>query len=230
MAEEYRTWRGVGGIPAFTKTQLKDYFGMNEALIKKLDDPDVKIRTYEWGTFEGYKAEYIYAVLQEEWMQQELEAIRQRREKRIASRSARSVPVTDSNIAEALYIINKSAKKSRDTKQRAYYQCAHQICHSSKTRANKLYNLKDDVLSKLIREGKATYAGVHVQKNDYSVTFLKMYSFDGYIFHIPCGPHDFDRKEIIGVIEGPISAEVTRDTKINFTQAMQVLSDYMQAA
>lgn len=230
MAEEYRTWRGVGGIPAFTKTQLKEYFGMNETLIKKLEAPDITIRTWEWGTFEGYKAEYIYSVLNEDWMQQELETIRQRREKRLASRNARNVPVTDTNIAEALYIINKSAKKSRDTKQRAYHQCAHQICHASKTRANKLYNLKDDVLSKLIREGKANYAGVHVQKNDYSVTFLKMYSFGGYTFHIPCNQHDFDRKEIIGVIEGPISAEVIKNTKITFNQAMQVLADYMKAA
>jgi hypothetical protein len=55
LADEYRTWRGVGGIPAFTKTQLKDYFGMTETLIKKLDDPNERrvMRYYYLTTIEG---------------------------------------------------------------------------------------------------------------------------------------------------------------------------------
>lgn len=44
------------------------------------------------------------------------------------------LPATDENIASALYTINKSAKVSRDTKNRSYYNRKFQCCGAAKTR------------------------------------------------------------------------------------------------
>lgn len=49
---------------------------------------------------------------------------------------------TDENIAQALYIINKSAKISRDTKQKKYNSNKYTLCKCAKTRMQNHYNLK----------------------------------------------------------------------------------------
>jgi len=73
------------------------------------------------------------------------------------------IPMTDENIAEALYVINKSAKTSRDTKGFYYEDGRHDIVKRSKNRESKLYNLKDKVLNKLIEENKVEVIGTHKQ-------------------------------------------------------------------
>ena len=64
------------------------------------------------------------------------------------------LPATDENIASALYTINKSAKVSRDTKNRSYYNRKFQCCGAAKTRMLNLYHLKDAVLKKLQEEDR----------------------------------------------------------------------------
>lgn len=229
--DEHWTWRGVGGIPTYSKTQLKQYFGMNDALIGKLPEPNVKVCRYEHPDFYGYSAEMIENILTETWMQEELKAIQDKRRKWHESRAARPVDMTEKHLAEALYIINKSAKKSRDTKNDAYYRRNHQVCHSAKTRAANLYAIKDAVLSKLIADGKAQYIGVNVQVSTFSRTYLKLYAYGGFTFHLPCREEDVKQSEILADrIEGIISAEADKTTSINYTQAVQVLNDYLKSA
>lgn len=65
----------------------------------------------------------------------------------------KQIELTVENLAEALYIINKSTKKSRDTKKENYGIGKHEIVQRAKKRENELYNLKDRVLNKMMDEG-----------------------------------------------------------------------------
>lgn len=144
------------------------------------------------------------------------------------TRRNRSAPIelemTDDNLAEALYVINKSAKKSRDTKNRAYYYSKHGACHGAKTRMIKLYHLKDAALQKLIDEGRAAFIGIHRQVFNERNQYLAMYGIAGFTFHTP---YSGKIPEILlGDIDGKISAERTRNVKINYTQAVNLLEKY----
>lgn len=76
----------------------------------------------------------------------------------------RELDVNDDNIAEALYVINKSAKTSRDTKRSSFCSQKYDVVNRSKVRESKLYELKDKVLQKLLAENKANIKGIHKQK------------------------------------------------------------------
>lgn len=86
-------------------------------------------------------------------------------EKRKVSRITNDLAETPANLCEALYIINKSAKKSRDTSQRSYNYNEHSQSRTAKTRKNKLYDLKNKVMQKLIADGIIELVGYHIQKN-----------------------------------------------------------------
>lgn len=74
------------------------------------------------------------------------------------------IKITPETIAESLYVVNKSAKKSRDTKELNYDWGNHNIVSRAKTRQNQLYALKEKVLKKCIVNGIAEVLGVHTQK------------------------------------------------------------------
>lgn len=138
------------------------------------------------------------------------------------------LPATDENIASALYTINKSAKVSRDTKNRSYYNRKFQCCGAAKTRMLNLYHLKDAVLKKLQEEDRVEYLGVNRQVFDYGPdSFLRLYRIGDFTFHIPCQKDEVNELEILDEeIDGEISAEKTRNVDINFKQAMLLLENY----
>ena len=138
------------------------------------------------------------------------------------------LPATDENIASALYTINKSAKVSRDTKNRSYYNRKFQCCGAAKTRMLNLYHLKDAVLKKLQEEDRVEYLGVNRQVFDYGPdSFLRLYRIGDFTFHIPCQKDEVNELEILDEeIDGEISAEKTRNVDINFRQAMLLLENY----
>lgn len=129
---------------------------------------------------------------------------------------------TNENIAEALYIINKSAKVSRDTKSDMYMCGNHRICHAAKTRSNNLYELKDMVIHKLINENRINLIGYHKS----GLGYLALYELSGFTFHIPCSKRDTDA-EFLGNFDGIVSAEKTRKTSINYNQAISLLKSYV---
>lgn len=75
-----------------------------------------------------------------------------------------SIEITPETIAESLYVINKSAKKSRDTKELNYSWGYHDVVSRAKIRQNQLYALKEEVLEKCIATGIAEVLGYHAQK------------------------------------------------------------------
>jgi hypothetical protein len=77
----------------------------------------------------------------------------------------REFETSDENISDALYLINKSAKVSRDTKNE---KTRTNIGKASRTRMNNLYDLKDAVISKLIKESRIEIIGIH--NKEYNAT------------------------------------------------------------
>lgn len=142
-----------------------------------------------------------------------------------------SIPYTKDNLAEALYVINKSAKKSRDTKQNSFYRSKHGVCHTAKTRSRNLYHLKDVALKKMYQDGIAEYQGIHKQIiKDMEPVLLDLYAIGRFTFHCP---HygEVNEKEIREeVIDGEISAEQTKEVSIKFAQAVKLLEQYSGAS
>lgn len=136
---------------------------------------------------------------------------------------------TPLNLAQALYNINKSARKSRDTKVNSFENCSYTVCKAAKTRSLNLYHLKDVALQKMIDDGLVKYLGIHCQIiDDVKRNYLKVYEVEGYSFHVPYDGEVMD-DEITGTIEGKISAEKTKKTTINFMQAVKLLESYCGA-
>lgn len=68
------------------------------------------------------------------------------------------------NIGESLYVVNKSALKSRDTKAANYSLGNHGVVKNAKSRQYNLYDLKDKVINKAIQEGVAQVLGYHIHE------------------------------------------------------------------
>lgn len=147
------------------------------------------------------------------------------RDKYITSKRIASISQTDHNIAQALYIINKSAKRSRDTKQDAYDARQFSVCKGAKTRSMNLYYLKDNAIRKLIEENRIEYIGICRQEVGNHSVYLKFYKIDGFSFHVPYEGH-VNEENLLPEINELISSEKKIHTEINYDQAVQVLEDY----
>lgn len=204
---EYVRWDNVPDNLK-TKTQLK------EMRLKPIDEdnPDAIVK-YQFDT--KWKRANLYDVS---------------KTKEIKKRIVKDIAITPDNIAQSLYVINKSAKKSRDTKNLNYDLKRHSVVHTAKTRQQKLYHLKDQALKKAIKEEYINYMGIHKQiiQHDecFSINYLKLYKFNDYTFHIPIGEHEVVKSEILGEI-GVISSEHRIKTTIGFNEAEKLLRRYV---
>ena len=147
----------------------------------------------------------------------------------IKTRKTKEIEMTDDNLAEALYIINKSAKVSRDTKTQAYEYGNFKICNSAKTRQVNLYNLKNKTLLKLDKQNKLKLIGIQKQIIDNKIIYLKLYEFKGYKFHLPIKENEINKNVPIldDILEEKISSD-KRKTKITYNQAILLLKKFVQ--
>ncbi|WP_438312824.1 YkyB family protein [Sporosarcina sp. FA9] len=145
----------------------------------------------------------------------------------IKRRKVRELEINNLNIAEALYTINKSAKISRDTKTESYSKGEHSVVKRSKTRQEKLYQLKDSVIRKLLNEDKAKVSGFHKQKSQWNEKYhyLILIEFEGFSFHLPAT--EVDNLKELGEIQ-IISAEKTRSVNIKFFESVNLLEKFIQ--
>lgn len=134
---------------------------------------------------------------------------------------------TDENIAQALYVINKSAKVSRDTKQKEYNNRNHSLCKGAKTRMQNHYDLKEAVMKKLIDENRMKYIGICKQKNKHSEHYLAMYRMCGFVFHLPADKSMYtEENNILSDINGLISSEKTIKVNVKYHDAIRLLEEY----
>lgn len=135
---------------------------------------------------------------------------------------------TDENIAQALYVINKSAKVSRDTKQKEYNYGRHSLCKSAKTRMQNHHDLKDAVMKKLISENRMEYIGINKQETSWGTNYLLLYKMCGFTFHLPCYDNSkyTEENNILRDINGVISSEKTIKVNVKYHDAIRLLEQY----
>lgn len=191
----------------YTKTKLRNDFGLKPRDEK---DYDATLRAYMSGSWRDYVLYHIDDTVE------------------IKRRKIADIEPTDQNLAEALYIINKSAKVSRDTKTENYTWGRHKIVATSKTRQNQLYEIKDAVIKKLLREEKMHIIGYHQQKSKWNGDnlYFLLGEIKGYQFHIPTGQHIVTSYNYLGEIER-ISAERTRQVSLKFFESKKMLEKYI---
>ncbi|MFJ8528461.1 YkyB family protein [Bacillus sp. NPDC094106] len=134
--------------------------------------------------------------------------------------------VTNENLCEALYIMNKSAKKSRDTKKRNYHNDTHGQVSRAKKRELELYEIKDEVIHKMNREYILRLEGYHIQEQEWSnePTYLLLYTYKHYSFHVPTKQKP--SCTYLGKI-GVISAESNKKVTMKFGEADALLRLYI---
>lgn len=71
--------------------------------------------------------------------------------------------LTPETIGKCLHILNKAAKRRRDSSEKYSEMGRYDLASSCKTRKKNLYDLKDKVLSKAIAEGIAIFERYHSQ-------------------------------------------------------------------
>lgn len=125
------------------------------------------------------------------------------------------IEMSDSNLAAALYLVNKSATVSRETEIKAYNNNNYAVCQRSKSRSQKLFKLIEATINKLLGDGRIEFVGLHRQKSKW----VKIYNICGFMFQVPyCGDIDKDK--------------VLRDrtyNKINFYRAIDVFWQFNEA-
>lgn len=192
----------------YTKTQLRDRFHLKP----KKDERGRFISIYYDGRWRDYEFFYLSQTVE----------IKTRKPQEI-----RKFELSIENICEALYVINKSAKKSRDSKKDNYYMRRHGIVSRCKTRECELYSLKDEVMNKLIDEGKLELVGYHIQGCS---MYLKYYKYSDYSFHLPSTKEEVEGLKNIGNIDGVISAVATRKVDIKYNEAIDLLYRYLDGS
>lgn len=190
----------------FTKAYLKEKY--NRKPLKDAKSYECKVYTGgRWKAFDFYKME-------------DTVEIKSRIKKEIIE-----LEINDENIFKALYVINKSAKKSRDSKTKNYFLENYGIVSRCKSRQLELYELKDMVIKKAISDKKLSFEGFHIQKINEENNYLKLYKGGNFQFHILTNVKP--NGDFLGEINGAISSEAKVNTKITYTQSIDLLYRYL---
>ena len=136
-------------------------------------------------------------------------------------------------IYKALYVLNKSAKKSRDTANKTD---SDGVAKRSRNRKNEIYKLKHATMDKLLEEGKLTFEGLHFQESKDSTSedihgFYLAYfkSPEGFSYHRPATNAEVKalhekRLEEMTVVPAFVKH---KENLISYTEAVQVCLDYL---
>lgn len=150
MNENYVTYKPVA-----------EFLGCSVYQVKKLWKEGI-IKEAKMAKFHDFGETWEYPLFSLDKIKENEDFIRQH----IKTRKShiRKLDITPENIAEALYVINKSAKKSRDTAERNYLKGKHGITALAKERKIMLYEIKDKVLKKALELNWAKITGYHIQE------------------------------------------------------------------
>ena len=206
---QYKRWSEVPGYLK-TKQQLEK-LGLQP---KRLDSPDAIINFYN-GSY--YKRDHLYDIEQCIPIQNYILSIDH-------------IELTTENLAEALYIINKFAKRKRDTKRDHYELGHHDIVKNVKYREQQLYELKAQVLAKMLQEQRAEIMGIHRQTingkaKSECINHLLLIRVAERTFHRPAKSKDIKKYPFLGEID-IISAE-KEGTALTLMESIKLLEKYL---
>lgn len=103
----------------------------------------------------------------------------------VLSKSGKEQEFSDDLLYQALYLINKAAKESKDKKTQFYQRKDYKQLYSSRARERQLYRLKDRALQKLLADGRAQVLGVDELTLEHKTMQLLVFIFNGSLFHMP---------------------------------------------
>ena len=138
----------------------------------------------------------------------------------------RDLPMTLENICKSLYVIIKSAKKSRDSKQINYYSGNYGIVNRCKERQEDLYDIKNRVMQCLISNNKLILEGYHIQKINTMNIYLLLYRYKNYSYHIISSKDEIKGLKFLGIINNCITSD-SKNNGIKFNEATKILSEYL---
>lgn len=137
--------------------------------------------------------------------------------------------INDETIFKSMYVLNKSAKKSRDTQKKANKENNLPLMRRAKNRKDFIYKIKHLAMDKLVEEGKIEFIGIHKQDVNKTSFYLAYYkSKQGFSYHRPA-----TKKEIKQYKENSIStmtvvpATVKRKQDIGYNEAVQILLTFI---
>lgn len=197
----FKGWKNVEE-GYFTKTKLKTEMGLKPIDESKYDATATLYINSKWGEYVLYHVDNCVE---------------------IKKRKVIEHKITPKTIAEALYIINKSAKVSRDTKSQNYEIRKYQVVNAAKTRQIRLYDLKEATIQKLLTQGIIEVVGFHMINNKP----YKLLQLEGFTFHTPIGHIEKDNLEFLGSLEGANSSEKTKQVTLNFFEAENLLNRFV---
>lgn len=129
---------------------------------------------------------------------------------------------------KALYVLNKSAKKSRDT---ANSTSNKGIALRCRNRKNLIYKLKHAVMDKLLDEDKLTFEGIHFQetKNDEGFYLAYFKSPEGFSYHRPATKSEIkaiqnNSLELMTVVPSTIKR---KNELLSFNEAFNLCLEYL---
>lgn len=94
------------------------------------------------------------------------------------------MPAVEIDVLDALWVVNRYAKRARDAASRSFEANAHAFARTWKKRKNAAYDLKDQALHHLIQVEKVGLVGYH-KFND---NWAEIWEGGGHRFHRPCPP------------------------------------------
>ncbi len=145
-------------------------------------------------------------------------------------------------LASALYVLNKHAKTKRDDKNHARYcegewsgSDADDVSETSsdeyQAQLDKIYNLKNRIMNKLIANKSMKLVGWHKSHNGYyGTTYWVLYSFCGISFHHIGDSSIEGNCKKLSKLDYSISADCdTKKSKgLTVCQAIRILKSYEQ--
>ena len=163
--------------------------------LRKLEIPTYKAcigfeEKYSRG--KNYYSPILVNIIHEDFSDKENQYLKALEEKENNHKAKIVSKISVDKVAEALYVINKEAKKYRDKQNEhadnaySYYnhylpkKTLHYLLHQSKDKKEQLYALKNATLSKLINETSSEPIGYH----RFTHNCMDCYKIGGYTFHI----------------------------------------------
>ena len=137
--------------------------------------------------------------------------------------------ITDEVIFKSMYILNKSAKKSRDTQKKANKENNLPLMRRAKTRKDFIYKIKHLAMEKLIEEGRLEFIGIHKQDVNHTSFYLAYYkSAEGFSYHRPATKQEIKlyKEDSIQTMT-VVPATVKRKQDIGYMEAIEILLKFI---
>ncbi|ASA21809.1 YkyB family protein [Paenibacillus donghaensis] len=136
--------------------------------------------------------------------------------------------MNNTDLEEALYVINKAAKRLKHIRYKTGYSKSK--CRTDKLfrKQESLYDLKKQIINKALLDGIANKTGIHKLKksNGEDINFMFV-RFTNRTFHIPVEPNECSAMVDLGEMVYRPYGSIDRTNNISTMKAKNILSRYL---